>query len=323
MSGLRLIGMGKALPEQIITNKALEDLVETSDEWILSRTGIAQRRKIGEGTLAELCLQAAKTALARANILPEQIDACIIATITPDSMVPSQACRLQRDLGLRQDIPCFDLSAACTGFLFALRTMEGLLTGKKVRYGLVLGAEALSRITDWTDRNTCILFGDGAGAAVVRFDPGRGQTIMDLGCRGDDTRLYVPGPGTEPVKISMEGRQVFRFAVETVPKSMDRVLQAANLTPADVDMFVFHQANLRIIDLIQRKYHIPPEKCFQNIQRYGNTSAASIPLVLSELAEQGKIAPGARLMLVGFGGGLTWGSALIEFAEGASNEEIK
>jgi 3-oxoacyl-[acyl-carrier-protein] synthase-3 len=314
MNGIKLLGMGKALPEQIMTNRMLEDLVETSDEWILSRTGIAQRRKIGEGTLAELCLQSAKTALSRANILPEQIDACIIATITPDSVVPSQACILQRDLGLRQDIPCFDLSAACTGFLFALRAMEGLLSGNETRYGLVLGAEALSRITDWTDRNTCILFGDGAGAAVVRFDPGQGRTFMDLGCRGDEVLLHVPGPGTEKVTISMEGRQVFRFAVETVPKSMDRVLDQAGMQPEDVDFFVFHQANQRIIDLIVKKYKIPPEKTYKNMAYYGNTSAASIPLVLSELQELGKIQPGDKLMIVGFGGGLTWGSALIEFA---------
>jgi 3-oxoacyl-[acyl-carrier-protein] synthase-3 len=221
---------------------------------------------------------------------------------------------LQRDLGLRQDIPCFDLSAACTGFLFALRAMEGLLSGDKTRYGLVLGAEALSRITDWTDRNTCILFGDGAGAAVVRFDPGSGQTVMDLGCRGDDKLLHVPGVGTEPVKISMEGRQVFRFAVETVPKSMDRVLETARLRPEDVDFFVFHQANQRIIDLIVKKYRIPPEKTYKNMEFYGNTSAASIPLVLSELEELGKLQSGDKLMIVGFGGGLTWGSALIEFA---------
>lgn len=315
MNGLKLCGMGKALPEQIMTNQRLEELVETSDEWILSRTGIVQRRHISTESLGALCLQAARTALERAKIGPEQIDACIIATITPDSVVPSQACMLQRDLGLRQDIPCFDLSAACTGFLFALRAMEGLLSGDKTRYGLVLGAEALSRITDWTDRNTCILFGDGAGAAVVRYDPGQGQTVMDLGCRGDDKLLYVPGPGTEPVKISMEGRQVFRFAVERVPKSMERVLETAKMRPEDVDFFVFHQANQRIIDLIVKKYKIPPEKTYQNIGQYGNTSAASIPLVLSELQELGRIKAGDKLMIVGFGGGLTWGSALIEFAE--------
>jgi 3-oxoacyl-[acyl-carrier-protein] synthase-3 len=315
---IKICGTGRAVPETVTTNQMLEALVETSDEWILSRTGISQRRHIGQGSLAALCHQAAKAALERANIFPEQIDACIIATITPDSVVPSQACILQRDLGLRQDIPCFDLSAACTGFLFALRAMEGLLTGDKPRYGLVLGAEALSRITDWTDRNTCILFGDGAGAAVVRFDPGCGQTVMDLGCRGDKAMLHVPGPGTEPVKISMEGRQVFRFAVETVPKSMDRVLEQADMLPEDVDFFVFHQANQRIIDLILKKYKIPPEKAYQNMDRYGNTSAASIPLVLSELEEQGRIRSGDQLMIVGFGGGLTWGSALIEFAGGSS-----
>jgi 3-oxoacyl-[acyl-carrier-protein] synthase-3 len=318
MSGIKLCGTGRAVPEKIMTNAMLEQMVDTSDEWILSRTGIVQRHHVTDETLAQLCAAAARSALDRAGIKPEQIDACIIATITPDTMVPSQACRLQRDLGLRQDIPCFDLNAACTGFLFALRTMEGLLTGPTPKYGLVLGAEALSRITDWTDRNTCILFGDGAGAAVVRFDPAYSPAVMDLGCRGEDAMLLVPGPGPQPVTIAMEGQKVFRFAVETVPRSMERALDQAGMTAEDVDFFVFHQANQRIIDLIVKKFGIAPEKCYKNIQQYGNTSAASIPLVLSDLQEQGKITAGDRLMIVGFGGGLTWGSALIEFAEGAS-----
>lgn len=314
MGGIKICGAGHAVPKQVLTNKDLERMVETSDEWILSRTGIAQRRRVADETLGELCLNAARTAMAEAGISAEDIGACIVATITPDCLVPAQACLLQRDLGLPEDIICFDLNAACTGFLFALRTMEGLLAGSERPYGLVLGAEALSRIVNWEDRSTCILFGDGAGAAVVRYDPAYSPMQTDLGCRGNDRLLTVPGPGTAPMQISMEGQSVFRFAVETVPASMDRLMEKAGCGPEDVDFFIFHQANARIMDLIVRKYHIPPEKYYKNIERYGNTSAASIPLVLSELWAQGKVYPGCRALVMGFGGGLTWGSALVDFA---------
>lgn len=314
MGGIKICGAGHAVPKQVLTNQDLERMVETNDAWIQARTGISQRYRVAEEPLGTLCLQAAKTALREAGISAEDIGVCIVATITPDSLVPSQACRLQRDLGLPQDTLCFDLNAACTGFLFALRTMEGLLSGSVRPYGLVLGAEALSRIVNWEDRSTCILFGDGAGAAVVRYSPDDSPMYTDLGCRGDDRLLTVPGPGQTPMHISMEGQSVFRFAVETVPASMDRLMEKARVRPEDVDFFVFHQANARIMDLVVRKYHIPSEKYYKNIHRYGNTSAASIPLVLSELWEQGKLYSGCRALVMGFGGGLTWGSALVEFA---------
>ena len=250
-----------------------------------------------------------------AGVTPDEIGACIVATVTGDNIVPSAACMLQKELGLPEDIPCFDLNAACTGFLFALHTMECLLNASPRKFGLVVGAEVLSRTINWADRGTCILFGDGAGAAVVECREGWPSISAVMGSRGDDELLRLPGIETgERGFISMEGTKVFKFAVEAVPACMDAVLKKTGKTVEDVDFFVFHQANARIIDLAVRKYHIPPEKYYKNISEYGNTAAASIPLVLSELQDQGRIGPGSRMLVVGFGGGLTWGSALIEFA---------
>ena len=315
MNGIKIRGTGRCVPENIITNQDLAKIVETSDAWITTRTGIQHRRHSTTESHADLCLGAARSALEKAGVTPEQIGAVIVATVTPGTACPSAACLLQRDLGLPQDIPCFDLNAACTGFLFALHTMECLLNSSSRKYGLVVGAEALSRLINWEDRGTCILFGDGAGAAVVECREGWPAAPAVLGCRGDGVLLRVAGPGTgEPPLIRMDGTKVFKFAVETVPQCMDQVLQKAGLTVEDVNFFVFHQANARIIDLAVRKYRIPPERYYKNIADYGNTSAASIPLVLSELQEQGKVAPGSRVLVVGFGGGLTWGGMLVEFA---------
>ena len=262
-----------------------------------------------------LCAAAARQALDKAGVAPEEIGACIVATVSPDTIVPSAACALQRELGLPNDIICFDLNAACTGFLFALHTMECLLNSSPRKYGLVVGAEVLSRMVDWNDRSTCILFGDGAGAAVVECRQDWPSISAVLGCHGDEHILRIAGPGTgEPSVIQMEGTRVFKFAVEAVPWCVDQVLARTGKTMDDVDFFVFHQANARIIDLVVRKYHIPPEKYYKNIAEYGNTSAASIPLVLSELEEAGTVGPGSRVLVVGFGGGLTWGGALVEFA---------
>lgn len=246
---------------------------------------------------------------------PADIGVCIVATVSADTVVPSAACLLQRALGLPEDTPCFDLNAACTGFVYALHTMECLLNASPRKFGLVVGAEALSKVVDWTDRGTCILFGDGAAAAVVECREGWPSIGAVLGSRGDDRLLRLPGLGRgEPNVLSMEGTQVFKFAVETVPACMDAVLAKAGLTAEDIDFFVFHQANARIIDLAVRKYRIPPEKYYKNIDHYGNTAAASVPLVLSELYEQGRIGPGSRLLTVAFGGGLTWGGAVLELA---------
>ena len=315
MNGIKICGTGRAVPEKVVTNQDLEKIVETNDEWITSRTGIQRRHPCTGETHTSLCVSAAKAALDRAGVSPDQIGACIVATVTADTLVPSAACMLQRELGLPTDTPCFDLNAACTGFLYALHTMECLLNASPRKFGLVVGCEELSRVINWEDRGTCILFGDGAGAAVVECREGWPSIGAVLGSQGDDELLRLPGiASVERGFIAMEGTKVFKFAVEAIPRCMEQVLEKAHMTAADVDFFVFHQANARIIDLAVRKFRIPPEKYYKNIQEYGNTSAASIPLVLSELQDQGKVGPGSRTLVVGFGGGLTWGGALIEFA---------
>lgn len=317
MSGIKLKGTGLGIPSKIVTNDDMAKIVETNEEWITTRTGISTRHHLAEGeTIQALTEEAARKALASAGVQPQEIGACIVATLTSNTLVPSAACLVQKALGLPNDIICFDLNAACTGFLFALHTMECLLAASPRKYGLVIGAENLSRITNWEDRSTCILFGDGAGAAVVEFRQDWPSIHAVLGCHGDAELLHVPGVETcDHSLISMEGTQVFKFAIQAVPYCVEEVLRRSGKTVEDVDLFVFHQANARIIDAAVKRYHIPPEKVYKNIQDYGNTSAASIPLVLGELHEQGRIRPGDAILVVGFGGGLTWGGALVEFAE--------
>lgn len=315
MNGIKIKGTGRCVPDHILTNEDLAKIVETNDEWITSRTGIRHRHHLSPGeTITDMTVTAARRALERSGVAPEEIGACIVATLTPDMLVPSAACVLQQALGLPHDIPCFDLNAACTGFLFALHTMECLLNASPRKYGLVLGAENLSRITNWDDRGTCILFGDGAAAVVVECREGWPSIAAELGCHGTGEMLRVPGVETGvPSHIYMEGTKVFKFALEAVPYCIDRVLEKTGKTMDEVDFFVFHQANARIIDLAVKRYRIPPEKYYKNIGEYGNTSAASIPLVLSELQDLGKVPSGSRVLIVGFGGGLTWGGAYVEF----------
>ena len=315
MNGIKIKGTGKGLPRRIMTNEDMAKIVETSDEWITTRTGIQHRHHVSQGeSITALTVAAARQAMENAGVTAEQIGACVVATLTPDTLVPSAACWVQRELGLPHDIPCFDLNAACTGFLYALHTMECLLNASPRKFGLVIGAEQLSRITNWEDRGTCILFGDGAAGVVVECREDWPSIGAVLGSHGTDQMLRVPGVEADaPSLIYMEGTKVFKFAIEAVPWCIDQVLQRHGKTIEDVDFFVFHQANARIIDLVVRKYQIPLEKYYKNIQEYGNTSAASIPLVLSDLWDQGKIGAGSRLLIVGFGGGLTWGGAYVEF----------
>lgn len=315
MNGIKLKGTGLCVPSRIVKNDDLSKIVDTNEEWILSRTGIRTRHHLAEGeNITDITVEAARRALENADVRPDEIGACIVATLTPDNLVPSAACMVQKALGLPCDIPCFDLNAACTGFLFAMHTMECLLNASPRKYGLVLGAENLSRITNWDDRGTCILFGDGAAGAVVECRENWPSISAVLGCSGEEHMLHVPGVESgQPSLIAMEGTKVFKFAVQAVPYCMEQVLQKAEKTIEDVDFFVFHQANARIIDLVVKKYQIPPEKYYKNIDRFGNTSAASIPLVLSELHAMGRVGSGSKVLLVGFGGGLTWGGALMEF----------
>ena len=314
MNGLKLVSTGSAMPKGVVTNEDLTKIVDTSDEWITTRTGIHTRRRCGEGeSHTQLCLAAARQALERAGIAPEAVGVCLIATFTGDHLNPATACILQKELGFPEDTVCFDLNAACSGFVYALHTAQCLLAAAPRKFGLVLGAEVLSRVTDYTDRSTCILFGDGAGAAVVEWGEDYPSIHAVLGCRGDTDVLYTPGVNTgAPSYIHMEGQSVFRFAVETVPRCISQVLEQAGLGVEDVDCYVFHQANQRIIDLAMRKLHLPPEKCTGNIAHTGNTSAASVPLLLDELVSTGALRSGQRALCVGFGAGLTWGGALLE-----------
>ena len=314
MNGLKLVSTGSAMPKGVVTNEDLTKIVDTSDEWITTRTGIHTRRRCGEGeSHTQLCLAAARQALERAGIAPEAVGVCLIATFTGDHLNPATACILQKELGFPEDTVCFDLNAACSGFVYALHTAQCLLAAAPRKFGLVLGAEVLSRVTDYTDRSTCILFGDGAGAAVVEWGEDYPSIHAVLGCRGDTDVLYTPGVNTgAPSYIHMEGQSVFRFAVETVPRCISQVLEQAGLGVEDVDRYVFHQANQRIIDLAMRKLHLPPEKCTGNIAHTGNTSAASVPLLLDELVSGGALRSGQRALCVGFGAGLTWGGALLE-----------
>lgn len=302
---MQFLGFGRALPAHAVTNDELSLTVDTNDEWIASRTGIRQRYFAENGeTNVSLASEAARRALQNAGIAPEEIGLCIVSTFTPDLATPSVSCGVAGALGLPAHAICFDLNAACAGFLYGLHTASGLL--HEGEYALVIGSEVISRLLDRTDRNTCVLFGDGAGAAVVCGD----QThpfVFAGGCTPDHRVLFCPTAGG----IQMEGREVFRFAAETVPKCIEAVLQKCGKTLDEVDLVVCHQANARIIDHVIRKLHADPAKFYLNVQRYGNTSAASIPLALSELADTGALA-GKSVLCVGFGAGLTYGGALLQ-----------
>ena len=317
MSGLKLIGTGGALPAREVTNGELTRRVDTSDEWIVSRTGIRSRRWCSPGeSHTALCLTAARQAMERAGVGPEEVGVCLVATFTGDRMTPGTSAALQGLLGLPEDTVCFDLNAACAGFLYAVHTASRLLPVNGRRYGLVLGAEVLTRVTDLDDRSACVLFGDGAGAAVVEWGEDFPDLCAVMGCRARPETLCVPGVGTgEASVIRMDGQAVFRFAVEALPRCVTQVLDRAGLRPEEVDRFVFHQANQRIIDLAVRKLRLPPERCAGNIARTGNTSAASVPLLLNELVERGGLRPGQRALCVGFGAGLTWAGALLELGD--------
>ena len=311
MKGLKIVSTGRALPAKVVTNDDMSKLVETSDEWIATRTGIRTRHFCAGETQADLAEQAARRALERGKVDVGDLCACIVATVTPDCSAPTSACLLQQRLDLPEDIPCFDMNVGCTGFIYALQVARGFLLQSGRPCALVIGAEALSRITDFTDRGTCVLFGDGAGAAVVTLADS--PYACTLGARGDAEAIFIEGPGPERPYIHMDGQKVFRFAVEAVPHCIHVLLEETGLGLEDIDWFVPHQANKRIIDHVAKKLKVPNEKFYQNMMRYGNTSAASIPIALDEMAEQGLLKKGQKVLCVGFGAGLTWGGALLEW----------
>ena len=309
MNGLRLLGTGRALPARALDNDAMTAYVDTSDEWITSRTGIRQRYfcEGGESTTT-LAIEAARRALVSSGLEAGAIDCLLVATSSGEYVMPSTACLVHKALGLREDIPVMDVGAACAGFLYAVDTARALLLSHGGRHALVVGAEQMSHLLDMTDRNTCVLFGDGAGAAVLALEEDAEYACV-LGTRGD-MAIRVGGPRREQ-PMAMDGQSVFRFAVSTIPTCVEQLLEKTGLTLADVDWVVCHQANQRIIDASVRRLGVPAEKFYKNLDRYANTSAASIPLALDELRESGRLLPGQRVIMVGFGGGLTWAGVML------------
>ncbi|WP_068619438.1 beta-ketoacyl-ACP synthase III [Paenibacillus tuaregi] len=319
-----IIGTGKYVPEKVLTNADMEKIVETNDEWIVSRTGIRERHIAApEQATSDLAYEASIKALKSAGLAPEDLDLIIVATVTPDMTFPSTACLLQERLGAKQ-AAAFDLSAACSGFVYSLATATNFIKTGMYNNALVIGADTLSRITDYTDRNTCVLFGDGAGAVVLGEVPeGRGFLSFDLGAEGaggSQLKLEAGGSrlpasadtvGSGKHFIYMNGREVFKFAVRVMGTATEEVLRKAGISKEEVDLFVPHQANIRIIHSAMERLGLPEEKCVINVDKYANTSAASIPLALVEAAEEGRMKEGDTLLLVGFGGGLTWGASVL------------
>ncbi|MCC3373044.1 ketoacyl-ACP synthase III [Cohnella sp. REN36] len=319
-----ILGTGKYAPERRLTNQDLERMVDTNDEWIVSRTGIRERRIAAEHeATSDLAYEASVRALAAAGITADQLDLIIVATITPDMFFPSTACILQDRLGAKK-AAAFDLSAACSGFIYGLANASGFIALGTYKYALVIGADTLSRITDYTDRNTCVLFGDGAGAVVIGAVPeGRGFQSFELGADGSGgEHLRLPGGGSRVPSsersvaerqhfMQMNGREVFKFAARIMGNAADEALRKAGVSKEEIDLLIPHQANIRIIQSSLERLNLPPEKCVINVDKYGNMSAASIPLALAEAVEEGRVKDGDRIVLVGFGGGLTWGASVL------------
>jgi len=318
----RIIGTGSHLPEKIITNDELSKKVDTSDEWITERTGIRERRVVKDGeTTSILALQAAENALEAANITPADIDVIIVATTTPDNTFPSTATKVQAMLGMHHGYG-FDIQAVCSGFIYALSVADGMIRSGQANRVLVIGAEVISRILDWTDRSTCVLFGDGAGAVVLAgFDDSDGDTSRVLSTHlHSDGRLreilHVDGgPGSTGTigHLRMLGREVFRHAVNNLAAVAEEALAANNLTSSDIDWLVPHQANKRILDGTAKKLGLNDDQVVITVDRHANTSAASIPLALDEAVRDGRIEKGQIILMEAMGGGLTWGSALLRW----------
>lgn len=321
---VRIVGTGSAVPKRRVTNDELGEFLDTSDAWIKSRTGIESRHLAVEETTTGMAAEASKRALADAGILPEQLDLIIAATTTPDRLLPNLACEVQSALGACHAV-AFDLSAACSGFLFAMDVAYRYLTGGGGRRALIIGAETLSKIMDWSDRSTCVLFGDGAGAAVLEAQDtvsGR-RGILSTVLGSDGTRGMVLRCDNRPVcnpyahgkeglsYVSMNGQEVYKFAVKTVPEVIADAVERAGLSMEDIDFFLLHQANYRIIEAVAKRLHQPMKKFPTNLQEYGNISSASVAILLDNVNNHGMIGEGSRIVLAGFGAGLTWGAAVL------------
>ena len=313
-------GVGAFLPQKVLTNKEIESIVDTSNEWIVERTGIRRRHIAAEGeTTADLAVAAAKAALANAGMEPGQIELIILATSTPDHTFPATATAVQAGLGLMQGA-AFDIQAVCTGFVFALTVADSLIKSGQYDRVLVIGAETFSRILDWTDRSTCVLFGDGAGAVILearRVGGSRGILASRLRSDGrHHNKLYVDGGPSSTGTVGhlrMQGREVFRHAIINIAQIMDETLQQAGVSPDEIDWFVPHQANRRILSGTARKFSIPEERVVMTVETHGNTSAASIPLALDVAVSDGRIKKGDLVLMEAMGGGFTWGATLVRW----------
>lgn len=324
---IALLGTGSYVPERVMTNDDLSKLVDTSDEWIFTRTGIRERRIAAEGeATSDLATHAARRALEDAGVAASEVDLVIVATLTPDMPMPATACIVQKKLGVPLHAACFDLNAACSGFLFALDTAWAMLGSGRYRHALVIGAEKLSSVLDWKDRATCVLFGDAAGAVVL--GPARAANAGIVGTKlytegGLTELLCIPGGGSTPPAtaggasapraIQMKGREIFKIAVREMEDAAREILEQHHLKADQISCVIPHQANLRIIDAIAQYLELPLDRFYLNVDRYGNTSAASIPLAIDEARKGGRIRPGDLTLLVAFGAGLTYGSALVRW----------
>ncbi len=328
MAGLNAVitGWGMYVPPQVLRNADLEKMVDTSDEWITKNTGIKERRIAGDNeSTSTMGAKAGRKALERAGLSPRDVDAVICATMTPDHYIPATACLIQAELGASRAM-AFDLEAACTGFLYGLAVARGLIVSGAAKTVLLIGAETMSRFIDWTDRGTCILFGDGAGAVVIEASNasvGIESTVL----RGDGSKaelLWIPGGGAKHPRsqngdkpdsyfVKMDGPAVFKLAIRTMAQVAEQAIAEAGLRLDDIALLIPHQANTRIIDGVAKQLGIDPAKAFVNIQKYGNTTAASIPLALCEAAEQGRMKRGDKILFVAFGAGMTWGASVLEW----------
>ncbi len=313
-----LISIAAYAPPKILTNFDLEKMVETNDEWIVKRTGISQRRIAHSEDTSEVGTKAAKIALERASLTAKDIDAVICATISPDHFcMPSTACKIAKNLGINA-ITAFDISAACTGFIYLLELAKSLIESGSKKNVLIIGAEKLSKIVDWTDRTTCILFGDGAGAAVVSASEENEIIDVHTAADGSYANLLIT-PGGEEKFIKMSGNEVFKIAVQTLTKDVVDILEKNQIPSDKIDLFIPHQANLRIIEAVKQRLNFTNEQCVVTVGKYGNTSSASIPMAMNEAYEAGRLKKGDLLLLDAFGGGFTWGSALLKFGGETAN----
>jgi 3-oxoacyl-[acyl-carrier-protein] synthase-3 len=324
----RIVGTGRALPARRLTNADLERLVDTSDQWIVERTGIRERRILDESLASsDLATEAGRAACKAAGVPPSEVDCIIVGTVTPDTPFPAAAVYVQHKLGAKPSCAAFDLSAACAGFLYGLSVADGFIGRGMFKNVLVIGVEVLSRIVDWTDRNTCVLFGDGAGAVLLtpEKDDRRGVLSTHLYADGSQAEvLLIPGGGSkEPLSadllarkrhlVKMNGREVYKHAIKNMSSACLSALAANGLGPAAVDWVFAHQANIRIIEGVSDRLGLPIERFYMNIHKYGNTSSASLPIALDEAVEENRVEPGQRLLMTALGGGLAWGSALVRW----------